>query len=198
MTETIDRPTGDGGDQGGRGTALGGPSDGDSRDSLVEFVENLQKMMGDVIDGAFGDLLPEELLDDYRTVFEGLSGHFALVLSQLSQPGIEDDLRAAGLTRVANRLKIGLHTRARAIVDQPLRALRLAFKTADIILGSLSFMPGVGPIIEFKESLDAGLDLVEVMHLPPVASTEREAEASSRPTSAQHWRFRDAPPTAKS
>jgi hypothetical protein len=185
MTETTDRPASDGGGQGGRDTAVGGPSDSDSRVSLIDFVKDLQKTMGDVIDGAYGDLLPEELLDDYRTVFEGLSGQFDLVLAQLmSQPGLDGYLHVADLMGAANRLKTGLFTRARAIVHQPVRALRLVFKTADIILGSLSFMPGVEPIIEFKESLDAGLDLAEVMHLQSAAEAEApgaEGEGPQQP-----------------
>jgi hypothetical protein len=114
--------------------------------------------MREVVDSP---LIPEELQALYGQALDGLEGDFQLVTAQLRQPAIADHLLRADLTGVPRRLKQGLYDAGRAIADQPRRAARVAFKAANIILGSLSFVPGVEPIKEIKEAIEVGIDLTE-------------------------------------
>ena len=154
-TQMAEPPT-DGGDQGG--TALGS-SDGEA---IAGFLDQLRAFMSDVIEG---DLLPGDLVGEYREVFLGLDDAFALAIAQLQQPGIEDHLRVAGLVHLPRTLKLGVFEKALDVAGRlgnPLRAVRAVLGAANVILGSLLMIPGVEPIKEFKETLEVGIDIADI------------------------------------
>ena len=144
---------------GGGGTTF----DASDRELLVEFLVDLREVMGDVIDK---DVLPDELSARYRQVLGGLTVEFESVITQLRERAIDEDLRAAGLLGVPLRLKLDVYRAGRALMDWTsglaTRAAAVTLKAADVILGSLTFIPGVEPIKELKESLEVGIEVAKL------------------------------------
>jgi hypothetical protein len=93
-------------------------------------------------------------------------GTLRLVVVQLRELVIGDYLQLANLAGLPRLNKQGTYTTARALLSgagrRRARVAKLVLKAANVILGSLIRHPGVEPIKEFKESLEASLDLGEI------------------------------------
>ena len=133
------------------------------RNELQIFLNEIQDLLERLLDR--DELIPSDLrpyfVDAWPEVRDNLN------LAKRSILGVaQDRLRAVGLTGAQLALKLfGFRRWFRRIDWMQIlwsrRAIKAALNWANIILGSLSFVPGVEPAKEFKDALERAIDEAE-------------------------------------
>lgn len=133
------------------------------RDDLRDFLDQVQRLIERILDQ--GELIPADLRHYFVDAWPDVKDN--LDLARRSIMGVaQDRLRAAGLTGAQLALKLfGFRRWSRRIDWMNLlwsrRAVKGALNWANIILGSLSFVPGVEPAKEFKDAIERAVDEAE-------------------------------------
>jgi hypothetical protein len=159
--DSLDPSGGFGGDgDDGGGTALGDTpdsSDPSDREQLLAFILEFQHLLDVVVRER--DWLPENLRGLYGQSLDDIQPDFALVVAQLEQPAIDSHLAVAGLVGNPRKLKTAIWDFFKGTAETVIEAAQVALHAANTILGSLSPLPGVEALDEFKKTVESGLEI---------------------------------------